>query len=117
MAIKKGDRKARYLREDLDELQKSASGFDTVVAALELRFDKVAKSTETIKDRFEDHLNIGKKILANRENILKVDIQGEDLSGKISAHAAYLVALRMTTCSPRRPRGSGLVGCRACRYT
>ena len=85
MAIKKGDRKARYLREDLDELQKSASGFDTVVAALELRFDKVAKSTETIKDRFEDHLNIGKKILANRENILKVDIQGEDLSGKISA--------------------------------
>ena len=85
MAIKKDDRKARYLREDLDELQKSASGFDTVVAALELRFDKVAKSTETIKDRFEDHLNIGKKILDNRSNILKVDIQGEDLADKIAA--------------------------------
>jgi len=81
---KEADRKTRTYAQDLKDIAQNAKGIEEVYAQLEIRAQKLANVTEETRDRFQDQVDIGKKLIASKENVLKQDLTGLGLADKIA---------------------------------
>ena len=80
---READRKTRTYAQDLEDIAKNAKSIGTVYAQLEERARKLANVTEETRDRFQDQVDIGQKLIASKKNVLKQDLTGLGLSDKI----------------------------------
>ena len=81
---READRKTRTYAQDLKDIAQNAKGIQEVYAQLEIRAQKLANVTEETRDRFQDQVDIGKKLIASKENVLKQDLPGLGLADKIA---------------------------------
>ena len=64
---READRKTRTYAQDLEDIAKNAKSIGTVYAQLEERARKLANVTEETRDRFQDQVDIGKKLIKIRK--------------------------------------------------
>jgi len=81
---RKSDRKTRTYAQDLKDIAQDAKGIEEVYTILEQKAQKLANVTEATRDRFQDQVDIGKKLIASKENVLKQDLTGLGLADKIA---------------------------------
>ncbi len=81
---KEADRKTRTYAQDLKDIAQDAKGIEEVYTILEQKAQKLANVTEATRDRFQDQVDIGKKLIASKENVLKQDLTGLGLADKIA---------------------------------
>ena len=69
--------------QELKEIKDLSGRFLTIQKDLLSNWERAKRSTEAQKDSFKEQLDLNKKLLDNRKNVLKVDLDNEDLSAKI----------------------------------
>jgi len=69
--------------QELKEIKDLSGRFLTIQKDLLSNWERAKRSTEAQKDSFKEQLDLNRKLLDNRKNVLKVDLDNEDLSAKI----------------------------------